>query len=800
MLSRLFRSALALLLVLAIAASPASAQDSLRISDAATKLGAAATEIRQVDNALNGQVDEQERSALRERINTARAAAADAVTSLQSQLDQVDARAAQLGPAQASVPEAPDIRAQRRLLALQRSTLDSAIKRGKLLGIEAQQLIDEVDASQAEQLSAQISMRVRSPASPGFWGDLVKAFPRDANRTEHFVRAGLRGLDHGLRDGRPLTPLGGLVIALALLFPLRVMLQKAGRRYLIEGAPGHRVRRSGYSLWRLGVGTLLPGLASIAFVQGLRWGGMIAESWEPLASSFVFSSFVASFIAALGGALLMRGEASWRLLPISDLAAQSLRPWTRLLAALAFVIPLMDRFVAATSMSAAASSAAAMVEALLHVLLLGGVLVTLGRLRARRDAAAEEGAEPPGHPGLSSLSLAAWLIVIASVGALLLGYAGFALFIVRIVPWALVVAGTLYLLLVSTDDVATTLFCSTSRFGQAMHRGLGLRRSTIDQFGVLISGSLRVLLSLIAAGMLMAPFGSGVGSLFDRLGVLVQGVTIGEITISPAAILRAVVVFAIGNALVRLFQRWLTGRYLPTTELDGSARNSVALVARYVGLLLTALWTLASLGIGVERIALLLSALSVGIGFGLQAITQNFVSGLILLAERPVKIGDLIRIGADEGDVRRISVRSTEIELADHSTLIVPNSELITKTVLNKTLASPLGRIQLQFSVPLGADASRVRAIVLEVFAEEEEVLSDPEPAAFVDSIADGRINFNCFAHVSSPRTAYPARSAVMINLLGRLHAEGIDVGTLPQRLELAPGVLDHVARTTDRS
>ena len=110
------------------------------------------------------------------------------------------------------------------------------------------------------------------------------------------------------------------------------------------------------------------------------------------------------------------------------------------------------------------------------------------------------------------------------------------------------------------------------------------------------------------------------------------------------------------------------------------------------------------MGIGFEKLALLASALSVGIGFGLQAITQNFVSGLILLAERPVKLGDRVRIGDQVGDIRRISVRATEIQTDDKSTLIVPNSELITKSVQNLTMDSALGRISIAFSVPLNTD------------------------------------------------------------------------------------------------
>ncbi|MET0268812.1 MAG: mechanosensitive ion channel domain-containing protein, partial [Sphingomonas sp.] len=318
---------------------------------------------------------------------------------------------------------------------------------------------------------------------------------------------------------------------------------------------------------------------------------------------------------------------------------------------------------------------------------------------------------------------------------------------------------------------------------------LGLRGSTIDQFGVLFSALMRVVIVLAAFSLLLTPFGagSGVGSLFGRLGAMAQGVDVAGIAISPGGIVRGLLVLVVGLALVRGFMRWLETRYLPATDLDGSGRNSISLVARYLGVALAVIWALASLGIGVERIALLLSALSVGIGFGLQAITSNFVSGLILLAERPIKIGDLVRVGADEGDVKRISVRSTEIELADHSTLIVPNSELITKSVLNKTLANPLGRIQIQFSVPIEADAERVRAIVLAAFGAEEAVLADPEAKVFIDSIVDGRILFNCFAHVASPRAAYGARSNVYATMLRRLREEDIDIGTVPQRLELAP-------------
>ena len=191
-------------------------------------------------------------------------------------------------------------------------------------------------------------------------------------------------------------------------------------------------------------------------------------------------------------------------------------------------------------------------------------------------------------------------------------------------------------------------------------------------------------------------------------------------------------------------------------------------MARYVGITLSALWTLAALGIGFEKVALLASALSVGIGFGLQAITQNFVSGLILLAERPVKLGDRVRIGDQVGDIRRISVRATEIQTDDKSTVIVPNSEFITKSVQNLTMDGALGRISIAFSVPLNTDIVKLREVLLGLYTEHEAVLSTPAPAMYVDSINGSVVNITSFGHVSSSRNVYSTRSDLLFGLLQR--------------------------------
>lgn len=778
-----------ILAVLLLAGGAAAHAQLAPTAEQASQIKQAEADLRDVDHALDTRIDADERATLRARAAAAQTAARAAVDQLEEQIALVDARVAGLGPVTPGVAEAPDIQHQRARLARTRAALDAAAKRGRLTDVEAQQLIAELDRGQAEQLNEALTTRVGSPLAPAFWRGLLAAVPRDMRRVDLFLSQGIAQIGDHWRGGLPWQPLLGAVLAFALMFPIRVAARQLGQRYLIGSAPGHRIRRSLYALWRVLVGVGAPLLAAFVLVQGLRWGGLLPERWDDLLDGFVSACGFSAFVASLAGAVLMRNQPSWRIAPIADETARRVYPSILILVGIAFACILLDAFNRAVGASQTALAAWQMVEALIHLLWIGSFLLLLGRLRAAavaRDIA--EGAEgSPTGAWLAVLTLLTWVLVLAALFALCGGYVGLSLFIARLIVWTAVLSAALYLLLGTADDAATTLFSRDSRLGVALTRSVGLRGSLVDQFGVLISGVLRIFLVLVALGVLMTPFGGGggIGSVFGRLGGFAQGIEVGGVTISPGAIIRSVIVLTVGLALVRAFMSWLERRYLPATDLDGSARNSAGLVARYVGIALAIIWALAALGIGMERVALLLSALSVGIGFGLQAITQNFVSGLILLAERPIKIGDWVRVGTDEGDVKRISVRSTEITLADHSTLIVPNSELITKSVLNKTLSSPLGRIQIQFSVPLETEVDRVLGIVMGTFGAEAAILEDPGPAAFVDSIADGRILFNCFAHVPSPRDVYRTRSNVFLVLLRRFGEEGIDIGTVAQRLEL---------------
>jgi small-conductance mechanosensitive channel len=156
---------------------------------------------------------------------------------------------------------------------------------------------------------------------------------------------------------------------------------------------------------------------------------------------------------------------------------------------------------------------------------------------------------------------------------------------------------------------------------------------------------------------------------------------------------------------------------------------------------------------------------------------QNFISGLILLAERPIKIGDWITVGDAEGDVRQINVRATQIELMDRSTLIVPNSELITKSVRNKTLTNSIARLQMRFSVHYDNDPSAIRDHLMTAMTSHQLVLAEPSPTVFIDGLDETKVYYNAVAFVSSPRSVYATRSALLFDILRRFRSAGVKLG-----------------------
>ncbi len=265
---------------------------------------------------------------------------------------------------------------------------------------------------------------------------------------------------------------------------------------------------------------------------------------------------------------------------------------------------------------------------------------------------------------------------------------------------------------------------------------------------------------------------------------LAKGFTIGSLQVNPARILLSLLTLSALLALSGWIRSRLRRSWLARTRMDRGAREATVTISGYVGVAVAALVALAVAGFEFTNLAIIAGALSVGIGFGLQAIVNNFVSGLILLFERPVKTGDWIVVGDTEGYVKRISIRSTLIQTFDRADVIVPNSDLITNKVTNWMLFDPRGRIRVPIGVAYGSDTEKVREVLLKVAYAHPEVVTDnttPEPRVLFLDFGDSSLNFELRCYIQNIDMRRSVMSDLNFAIDKALREHGIEI-PFPQR------------------
>jgi len=260
-----------------------------------------------------------------------------------------------------------------------------------------------------------------------------------------------------------------------------------------------------------------------------------------------------------------------------------------------------------------------------------------------------------------------------------------------------------------------------------------------------------------------------------------SGFSIGGITISVGDIFAALLTFLSILVATHLIQQALEKTVFPHTRLDDGIRNSFKTLVGYFGTVIAAAMAIGVLGLDLSSLALIVGALSVGIGFGLQSIVNNFVSGVILLFERPVKVGDWVITNSGEGTVRRISVRSTEIETFDRLSIIVPNSELISNTVQNWTHKDKVGRIIVPVSVAYKSDPKKVREILLECATAHPLALKDPPPYIYWKEFGESSLDFEVRVFLRDISTIVHVRNDLRFEIFDALKRNEIEI-PFPQR------------------
>jgi potassium-dependent mechanosensitive channel len=363
-------------------------------------------------------------------------------------------------------------------------------------------------------------------------------------------------------------------------------------------------------------------------------------------------------------------------------------------------------------------------------------------------------------PRKAGIILVAILVMIIELS----GYRNFSLFVLVGLLGTFLLGTLLRLTLFFIDQTIGGFFTGKYRWQQGLRHKLGLSAKDNLTGMTWIRVIVKLLAWSIGAWLFLQLWGLPDAEEKKIHGYLMDGFNFGGLIIAPARIIFGAFIFACGWTLIAWVKMQMDKRWLREAGFSLSAQETLVTMTGYCGIALAVIIGLSVAGFSFSNLAVIAGALSVGIGFGMQNIVNNFVSGLIILFERPVKRGDWIRIGNTEGYVQKISVRSTLIQTFDRSDVIVPNSELISNQVTNMMLNDNFGRLIVPIGVAYGTDIDLVRTILLEIATNNEEVINDgsaPKPLVLFLAFGDNSLNFELRCHLANIDKRMLVKSAI---------------------------------------
>jgi potassium-dependent mechanosensitive channel len=700
---------------------------------------------------------------LRDELQQLRSDIATAWSKIQPRLDADREQIKLLGPAPAAgQPPEPDQAALGRAeLNYHFGLLTAAETAVNASNLRVDNLFDKIQDIRRKNFTSALFQPIPGLYSYDTWANVPQYVPDATRRVRNLISTWWD--DPQNRSDASYAALEALLLLLVLSILSWRGIRRL-RRWPGEGDPPYWRRASaaaGVILLRA-----LPVVGPVVFLYTMIANGQpLPERLDWLFYLTTQSIVIVFIVGALVTTAFAPRAPQWRLIAVSDARASRI---CGLVLSLAFVYSLTSLLYGVTRL-VQAPFALTIAVALPSSLLLSAIVVAL--LRTTRAGGSDAA---PTARLFQVIRTIIWIIVAATVVGSLTGYLPLA----RFLGQQLIVTGSIlalvYLLLLWVDGFTQGLGDEGTTLGHWLARSA--RPEWREQLALPLGLILKFAVLVLAVPFLMLQWGYTWPDIREWYRQLFFGLRIGSTEVTIGALLASIVVFGLGYAGARLFQGWLDAQVLRPAGISGGVRNSIRTGVGYVGIMIAAVAAFSYAGFNLSSLAIVAGALSVGIGFGLQNLVNNFVSGIILLAERPIRVGDLVLAGGEQGHVRKISVRSTEIETFDGANVLIPNSFFISEKVKNWTFRNNVSRIAISIGVAYGSDPRQVRAAMLAVAQKHPEVLTAPAPSVTLDDFAAANIGFTLYAFVGDVSKAGGIRTELAIAILDAFAEAGIAV------------------------
>jgi small-conductance mechanosensitive channel len=687
-------------------------------------------------------------AAWRERFLTAQNANRTRIDTIRNQISALGP------PPEEGVSETPEIAQRRRALNGQLATLQAPGIAAEEAYLRADGLIREIDTILRERQAHELLELGPSPLVPLNWPPAFAVLTGLGADLWREAREGWASTTSraNARENLPAT-IFFLLLGAGLLWRGRRWSERLAQRLL--SGPARRAKRVVLALLVSLGQVILPVVGIVLLVTAAVYTELVGPRGRLVLDALPMMGFVVLAARWLGQQVFARDEAAALLPGLGPERRAEGRFYSMLLGLLLALAGLLTTMVPYEGDTLTARAVLGF-----PVLLLGGlILVRMGQILIGAARAGGEAAASTRGRLLFLIGRAAVLLGILGPTLAAIGYFTAGRFLVF--PAALSLA--LLAFLVILQQLAADLYAFATGRGEEEEEAL---------VPVLIGFAL----ALLALPVLALIWGARVSDLTELWTRAREGFAFGDTRIAPADFLTFAAVFALGYLATRLVQGALKTSLLPKTRLDPGGQNAIVSGTGYLGIFLAAVVAITSAGIDLSNLAIVAGALSVGIGFGLQNIVSNFISGIILLIERPISEGDWIEVGGQMGYVRDISVRSTRIETFDRTDVIVPNSELISGVVTNYTRGNLTGRIIVRVGVAYGSDTKRVEEILREIAEEHPLVTLNPKPAILFVGFGADSLDFEIRAILRDVNFSMATKSEMNHEIARRFAEEGIEI------------------------